>query len=101
MKKINDVIGLLTQGWQPAEEICHRFGWKNHTLRGALSVYGRKHNIKIERQRVNKITSYRIAGDVPYDAENDFAKSIDVAYDHIRKRKAAGGPDWEPPQVKD
>jgi N6-adenosine-specific RNA methylase IME4 len=32
----------------------------------------------------------------PYDAADDFAKSIDVAYDAIRARVAAGGPGWTP-----
>jgi N6-adenosine-specific RNA methylase IME4 len=35
--------------------------------------------------------------DKPYDADDDFAKSIDVAYDAIRAREAAGGPRWNPP----
>lgn len=29
-----------------------------------------------------------------YDAEDDFAKSIEFAYDHIRARKANGGKGW-------
>jgi N6-adenosine-specific RNA methylase IME4 len=32
----------------------------------------------------------------PYDAADDFAKSLDVAYDAIRARVAAGGPGWSP-----
>ena len=32
-----------------------------------------------------------------YDAADDFAKSIDLAYETIRARKAAGGKGWEPP----
>jgi len=35
--------------------------------------------------------------DKPYDAEDDFARSIDEAYRVIRERKAAGGKGWEPP----
>ena len=31
-----------------------------------------------------------------YDGQDDFAKSLDVAYESIRERKAAGGPGWEP-----
>ena len=31
-----------------------------------------------------------------YNGEDDFAKSIDWAYEQIRKRKAEGGPGWEP-----
>jgi len=29
-----------------------------------------------------------------YDAKDDFAKSLDHSYEHIRKRMAAGGPGW-------
>lgn len=35
--------------------------------------------------------------DDKYDAKDDFAKSIDLAYETIRARKAAGGKGWEPP----
>jgi N6-adenosine-specific RNA methylase IME4 len=31
-----------------------------------------------------------------YDAQDDFAKSLDVAYAAIRERKAKGGPGWIP-----
>lgn len=31
-----------------------------------------------------------------YDAQDDFAKSLDVGYAAIRERMAAGGPGWEP-----
>jgi hypothetical protein len=34
--------------------------------------------------------------DKPYNGADDFAKSIDVAYEAIRERKAAGGPGWAP-----
>jgi N6-adenosine-specific RNA methylase IME4 len=34
--------------------------------------------------------------DPPYDAEDDFAKSIDVAYAAVRERVAKGGPTWTP-----
>ena len=32
-----------------------------------------------------------------YDAEDDFARSIDEAYAEIRARVAAGGKGWTPP----
>jgi hypothetical protein len=32
-----------------------------------------------------------------YNAEDDFAKSIDEAYSVIRERVANGGPGWTPP----
>ena len=31
-----------------------------------------------------------------YDAADDFGRSIDLAYEMIRARKASGGPGWEP-----
>jgi hypothetical protein len=31
-----------------------------------------------------------------YDGDDDFAKSLDVAYEHIRQRMANGGPGWVP-----
>jgi hypothetical protein len=45
-------------------------------------------------------TEFEIVEDSPlepvgqYDPADDFAKSIDFAYDHIRKRKANGGKGW-------
>jgi hypothetical protein len=32
----------------------------------------------------------------PYDPNDDFAKSIDVAYEAVRERVANGGPPWIP-----
>ena len=37
-----------------------------------------------------------MADDLPYDGQDDFAKSLDVAYAAIRERVAAGGPPWTP-----
>jgi len=39
--------------------------------------------------------------EVPYDAADDFAKSIDVAYGAVRERVAGGGPSWTPPSALD
>jgi hypothetical protein len=33
----------------------------------------------------------------PYDATDDFSRSIDEAYGEIRNRVAAGGEGWNPP----
>jgi hypothetical protein len=33
---------------------------------------------------------------LPYDAVDDFAKSIEVAYEAVRERVANGGPPWSP-----
>jgi hypothetical protein len=32
----------------------------------------------------------------PYDADDDFEKSLAVAYEAVRERIAAGGPPWTP-----
>lgn len=67
MSKIADVVGLLKEDWIAAAELCRRLGWQPHTLRGALSTYAKKNGVKIERHRLNKITSYRIAVDSPVE----------------------------------
>ena len=36
------------------------------------------------------------ARDEPYDAANDFSRSLDDCYRAIRERVAAGGKAWEP-----
>jgi hypothetical protein len=36
------------------------------------------------------------AREKPYDAADDFAKSLNVAYSAIRQRVATGGPGWTP-----
>jgi hypothetical protein len=33
---------------------------------------------------------------VPYDAADDFVKSINVAREAVRERVASGGPTWTP-----
>ena len=53
----------------------HRNYWRNPGARGRLK------------------TTYGIT---QYDGQDDFAKSLDVAYETIRERKSAGGPGWEP-----
>jgi hypothetical protein len=32
----------------------------------------------------------------PYDAADDFARSIEIAYEAVRRRVANGGPPWNP-----
>jgi site-specific DNA-methyltransferase (adenine-specific) len=39
-------------------------------------------------------------GDEAYDAQADFAGSLDVTYGAVRSRVAAGGPGWEPRRPK-
>ena len=61
----------------------------------------------IESSRFDKVVAYLARQQRPgwdcwgnetdkFDPVDDFAKSLDVAYETIRERKAAGGPGWEP-----
>jgi hypothetical protein len=38
---------------------------------------------------------------LPYDADDDFEKSIAVAYEAVRERVADGGPPWTPKHFED
>ena len=51
----------------------------------------------VRYERKNKDQLILALGEDDYNAEDDFAKSIDLAYEAIRARKAAGGKGWEPP----
>ena len=42
------------------------------------------------------VITVRAATSDDYDAQDDFAKSLEVGYAAIRKRKGRGGPGWEP-----
>lgn len=59
MTKTEDLVTRLKVGWCPAIELEDLLGWKSHSLRAAISGIGKSH--KIERQRINGVTSYRIA----------------------------------------
>jgi hypothetical protein len=48
----------------------------------------RRTRITVSRETWQRLTEH------PYNAEDDFAKSIDEAYRVIRERKAAGGKGW-------
>ena len=51
---------MLTKG-ATAEHMAKTLGWLPHTLRAALSRLKTKEGLKIERERVDGTTSYRIA----------------------------------------
>ena len=51
---------MLTKG-ATAEHMAKTLGWLPHTLRGALSRLKTKEGLKIERERVDGTTNYRIA----------------------------------------
>ena len=58
--KTTALIAMLTKG-ATAEHIAKTLGWLPHTLRAALSRLKTKEGLKIERERVDGTTSYRIA----------------------------------------
>ena len=58
--KTTVLIAMLTKG-ATAEHMAKTLGWLPHTLRGALSRLKTKEGLKIERERVDGTTSYRIA----------------------------------------
>ena len=60
MTKPEELCALLSQGWQTVPDLMAKFGWKPHTLRGAISRLALNH-IKVERRRVDGVTSYRVA----------------------------------------
>lgn len=58
LEKLYDRLG---NGWETSEALCKEFGWQPHSLRGRISNVSVKFKVKIERQRVDGVTSYRIA----------------------------------------
>lgn len=60
MSKIEGVFGQLKEGWKSVDDLCRELNWKPVTLRGAISVYARKNTLKVERKRIDKVTSYRV-----------------------------------------
>ena len=58
--KTTALVAMLTNG-ATAEHMAKTLGWLPHTLRAALSRLKTKEGLKIERERVDGTTSYRIA----------------------------------------
>lgn len=58
--KEDELLADLRAGWCPAPSLARKFGWRAHTLRGAISKLAKKHNLNIERRRENGITEYRV-----------------------------------------
>lgn len=57
--KRDRLIAMLAD-WTPISELMKALGWQAHTVRGALSTAASVRGITIERQRVDKVTSYRV-----------------------------------------
>ena len=58
--KTTALIAMLTKG-ATAEHMTKTLDWLPHTLRAALSRLKTKEGLKIERERVDGTTNYRIA----------------------------------------
>lgn len=54
------LVAMLVD-WVPLTELMAAMGWQAHTVRGALSTAAKARGITIERQRVDGVTSYRVA----------------------------------------
>lgn len=52
---------LLLADWTPLSELMAAMGWQAHTVSGALSTAAKARGITIERNRVEGVTSYRVA----------------------------------------
>jgi hypothetical protein len=57
----------------------------------------RRRTLRAANELFLKLLEAELARRAVYDAEDDFAKSIDEAYAEIRARVAAGGKGWTPP----
>ncbi|MCA1410267.1 DUF3489 domain-containing protein [Bradyrhizobium sp. NBAIM20] len=67
--KEHELLERLNAGWCEAPILAQKFGWRPHTLRGALSKLAKKHHLKIERRRESGINLYRVVQGEPQDAE--------------------------------
>lgn len=54
------LVAMLSK-WTPISDLMAAMGWQAHTVRGALSTAAKARGVKIERQRVAGVTSYRVA----------------------------------------
>lgn len=61
MTPLERLFDRLGNGWETAGSLCKEFGWQPHSLRGRISNVSVKFKVKVERQRIDGVTSYRIA----------------------------------------
>jgi len=57
----DELVSALKSDWQTVEHLMQETGWQRHSLRGALSTLSKKHGLKVERRRIDGVTSYRIS----------------------------------------
>ena len=60
MSKTDDLIAQMEKDWTPVSDLLVLTGWLPHTLRAAISVKVKRAGLKVERRRVDGVTSYRI-----------------------------------------
>lgn len=60
MTKIDRLYEALNEGWTAAARLERQFGWKPHTLRGAISTLAKQRGLTVCRRRENGVTQYRI-----------------------------------------
>jgi hypothetical protein len=58
MTKTEQLLSSLAE-WKTVSELTAIFNWKPHSLRAAISGIAKSH--KVERQRIEGITSYRVS----------------------------------------
>ena len=64
MTKRDDMVTKLLAGWVSVPDLLAATGWLPHTLRAAICVAAKKHGYKVERQRIDGITSYCFAAKI-------------------------------------
>jgi hypothetical protein len=55
-----DRLVAMLADWTSIDYLMAHLDWQAHTVRGAISTAAKARGIKIERQRVDGVTSYRI-----------------------------------------
>ncbi|WP_084302277.1 DUF3489 domain-containing protein [Bradyrhizobium sp. WSM2254] len=58
--KADQLLDELRSGWCEAPALARKFGWRPHTLRGAISKLAKMHNLRVERRRENGVNHYRV-----------------------------------------
>lgn len=85
----------ITADWVSVHDLMAITGWKSkHSVRGAASALKRS-GLAVERKREAGVISYGIKPD-DHQPRDDFSKSVDTAYEAVKERVAAGGPNWSP-----
>lgn len=56
-----DRLMAMLADWTPIGDLMSAFGWLPHTTRSAISTGAKALGVTIERQRVDGVTSYRVA----------------------------------------